>query len=333
MDTFVEETLEWAPLGESDLPELAQLCEAVEYFDDPITRTGLEDLVESFHRAGADPGHNAICGRDSRSGNIVAYGWNHVDASGAIPRVIMNGAVHPGWRDQRIGFAIVSWQRARAREWATELPGNPREVWVGAYADDKKSSTQRLLRDQGLSPERYFFDLHHVFNRDDEDDQQPARLPGIDFVPYTAQVSEEVRVLHNLCFQDNPGFCLISTDTWNEMQDRAEFRPEWSWLAYAQGQLVGYALNNSDEQLWEEQGLSEGWTDRLGVHPAYRRLGVARALLYWSMWSFRRAGLEGAGLGLDSADADGLLQVLKSIGYENQEIVVLLSETVSLDVA
>lgn len=326
MDAFVEETLDWSPLSEADLPELAELRAAVEYFDDPVTRIGLAELFDAYEAPDADPERNAIVGRERRGGNLVAYGWNHPDARATPPRIVLGGAVHPAWRDQKIGHALAAWQLARAQEWAGSLPGRPREVWAGVFTDEAHSGAQRLFLNQGLAPERYFFDMHHIFARV-TNPPPPPPVEGVRFVPYDAELSESIRGLHNLCFAGSAGFQPVSERTWFAMQARPEFRPEWSWLAYAGDDLVGYALNSGDERAWAEQGFTEGWTDRLGVHPEFRRRGVARGLLSWSMWSFGRAGLDGAGIGIDTPDAEGALRLYESIGYESQEMVVLLSTT------
>lgn len=322
MDTFVEGVLDWSLLQETDLADLAELQAAVEYFDDPITRVGLAELLSAYEEPGSS--ENAIVGRERLGGNLVAYGWNHVDASTDPPRVILAGAVHPAWRDQRIGHSLAAWQIGRAVEWASELPQHPASVWIGAFTDDNQSGAQRLFRNHGLVPERYFFDMHHLFARV-QNPPPPPPVNGVHFAPYAAQESERIRQLHNLCFSDNPGFSPVDEKTWAAMQARPEFRPEWSWLAYEGTELVGYALNSADEGAWAEQGFTEGWTDRIGVHPKCRRRGIARGLLSWSMWSFGKAGLEGAGIGIDTTEADEAKRWYGSIGYESQEMVVLLS--------
>ncbi|MEL4504557.1 GNAT family N-acetyltransferase [Luteococcus sp. H91] len=87
--------------------------------------------------------------------------------------------------------------------------------------------------------------------------------------------------------------------------------------------MVGYAMNSAYVQDWEAQSFSEGWTDRLGVRPAWRGHNVGSALLIASMRTFLDAGLDGAGLGVDTSDPDGALELFESVGYESEEMVVL----------
>ncbi|MEL4545313.1 hypothetical protein AAEX63_05925 [Luteococcus sp. H138] len=50
---------------------------------------------------------------------------------------------------------------------------------------------------------------------------------------------------------------------------------------------------------------------------------MGSALLIASMRTFLDAGLDGAGLGVDTSDPDGALELFESVGYESEEMVVL----------
>lgn len=90
---IVEGSLEWAFLRREDLGEVAELCAAIEYFDDPTQHRELSGLTDDFDRPWAYPTNHAVVGRD-RGGTIVAYGWNH------ITRTIRCRT--PGWRSECI---------------------------------------------------------------------------------------------------------------------------------------------------------------------------------------------------------------------------------------
>mgnify|MGYP000948792554 CR=1 FL=1 len=49
-ETFVDDLLDWSFLSFDDLPELAELRAAMEYYDDPVQTMGYEDLVADWDR-------------------------------------------------------------------------------------------------------------------------------------------------------------------------------------------------------------------------------------------------------------------------------------------
>ncbi|GAA1398459.1 GNAT family N-acetyltransferase [Luteococcus peritonei] len=334
MEYIVEGSLEWSALCAADLPQLAELRTTIEYFDDPVERQDLAQLQEYWTAPGADPVFNCTVGRD-KGGTIVAYGWNHVRGLDVgEPRVWLDGGVHPAWRHQHIGRRLMEWQVERARLWYAkvlrEQPWLQAPLWLGTYVDQKLEGQSALCETLGLAPERWYFDMHLTFGMD-----QPG--PVLPVIPLTGRVqlqhyhpalSEQVRLAHNEVFAASFGSHTVSVANWEHSMDRSAARPEWSWVATQDGEVVGYALNSAYEQDWGPQGFSEGWTDRLGVRPGWRGHNLGRALLLASMRSFLDAGLEGAGVGVDTARPDAALRLFESIGYQAEEMVVLHSTVV-----
>lgn len=329
MDSLVEGSLEWSALVLDDLAQLAELRTAVEYFDDPVERQQMAELVEFWNAPGADAHHNAVVGRD-RGGTIVAYGWNHVRGLDVgQPRVWLDGAVHPAWRHQQIGRRLLQWQVDRAKEWYREAleaqPGLRAPLRLVRYVDAKFAGQAHLLEKLGFHQSRWYFDMHVAFHRD----ATAAALPpmpdtgGVQLQRYHPVMSERVRRAHNDAFAASPGAQRVSRAQWEHSMSRKAARPEWSWVATVGGDVVGYAMNSAYVQDWEPQGFSEGWTDRLGVVPAWRGHHLGCALLVASMRTFLDAGLDGAGLGLDTGDPEGAVHLFGSIGYESEEMVVL----------
>nr|WP_239579034.1 GNAT family N-acetyltransferase [Microlunatus panaciterrae] len=157
-------------------------------------------------------------------------------------------------------------------------------------------------------------------------DPPTAPVPtGVTIVPFSDELSEGVRRAHNEAFADHWGSQPVDRTRWQEQLVRADARPEWSWVALdgETGEVTGYAMNAAYRQDWDAQGYSEGWTDRLGVRRAWRGRGIARALLCASMRSFADAGLEAAGLGVDSDNPTGAFQLYESLGYRAGETIVM----------
>lgn len=62
-------------------------------------------------------------------------------------------------------------------------------------------------------------------------------------------------------------------------------------------------------------GLKEGWTDPVATHPAYRRLGLAQALILRGMHSLRERGMDTALLGTSSENTP-MLALAHSLGFQ-----------------
>ena len=325
-EAIVEGSLNWSFLTRSDLPELAELCAAIEYFDDPARSRSLPDLERDHDQPTAHADRHAVVGRDA-GGTIVAYAWNHITASDdPAPHVWLEFGVHPAWRHHKIGLKLVGWSIDRARAWYRHIrqshPGAGR-LWVGCATDEDSRVAADLQMNGLLAPQRWFFDGHLPLI---EGELRPRFVPdGLELRPYEARWMEEVRQAHNLAFRTRYGALDVGRSAWTASLTRPEFRPEWSWLAVCadapDAGVVGYALNS--EICDTETGWREGWTERLGVLPDFQHRGLGRALLVSSMHSFAAAGCALAGIGLDTDEPTRAQSLFGDLGYVFDDRMVL----------
>ncbi len=329
-------TVQWSPLTREDLPALSGLLTAIEHYDEPAERHSLEELHEAWAEPGSDPGRNAKLGRDS-GGTVIAYGWVHPFDTDVDPRrVFLDGGVHPGWRRRGIGHQILDWQITRARAWdeATRRAGQgPLQLVV--MVEEKLSGRAGLATDRGFRPVRWFADMSLRFTDLPGGLPSLPPVPGIRLEPFGEGRSEQVRQAHNEAFADHWGAQPVPADRWQQRLEAAATRAEWSWVAVEEGSdaVAGYAMNAVYPQDWDYQGFQEGWTDRLGVRPGWRHRGIARALLIASMHSFADAGLDGAGLGVDTDQPDGAYELYTRLGYGRGETQVMYARTWVADAA
>jgi len=330
VDQPASDGLTWQPITQADLDDLGVLLTAIEHLDEPSERHNMDALSDAFVGPDASPSEDSLLGRDG-GGMAVAYAWNHPATTDLDPRrVYLTGGVHPGWRRQGIGRQLLAWQLDRAREWYdgtyAELVG---PLQLTAYVDEKLDEQQRLYRAAGLAPVRWFADMGLTFEHDaDGTPRLPAtgEVPaGIRLVPYSKKLSEAVRLAHNDAFSEHWGSKPVARGPWEDQLSRAVGRSSWSWVALdaATSEVAGYAINSAYEQDWEAQGFSEGWTERLGVRRAFRGRGIARALLVASMASFAEAGLDGAGIGVDSDTPTGSINLYPELGYTATSTIVM----------
>lgn len=322
-----EAGLEWRPLDRDTLAEVSGLLTAIEHYDEPGDRHSLEQLQAAYRDAARPPEQSALVGR-LPGGQVVAYGWNYVQPDDISPRrVYLTGGVHPGFRGSGIGRTLLTWQMERAREYDrdTRQPefGPLQQI---CFVDDHLVDRRDLLHAAGFTPVRWSVDMTMVFGPELPDAAWPSE---VDLVEYQPEFSEQVRQCHNRCFAAKPMAQPVGERAWQRSLQRDSFKPEWSWIARdaSTDTIIGYALNSGYESDWSEQGHSEGWTDRLGVLPEHRGRGIAGALLHASIQSFRRAGLEGAGLGVDLFHATNGRGVYERVGYHAARTTIMYAHT------
>lgn len=341
MDSLVEGVLTWAPLARAELPDVVELREAIDYLDDVPDAIDLDHLERRYDEALGDPAADAVVGRDL-AGTIVAYAWNVVRRpAGSQPQVWLDGGVHPGWRHQGIGSHIVAWQLARAEEWLREarlIDPTLDRLWVGAYVDERVPARSQVMSEAGFAPEHWFHDLRATLGPDERADlpvvlgtrHGPVRIEA-----FTDERSEEARLLHNEVLvgprarSDGHSDAPASRDEWERFLRRPAARPHWSWLALSDGHVVGYVLNSIDTT--DVHAPRVGWTDRLGVAFSWRGLGIATLLLRASHHSFAAAGLDTAGVSVETDDPERDLGAFRATGYRSVDTVALYSRLLRLD--
>lgn len=308
--------LQWRTARADDLPDLFGWLSAISAFDDTSPRWGPEELQQRYARSAEAEGGEMMLGFDGES--LVAVGWNTV-IRGEDAGVRLSGCVHPAFRDQGIGRALLGWQQHRARAWhAAHAPEH--DLRMVGFADAQMTGKRNLYERSGLRPTRWFIDMlcHFPFpERVAEYVLTPAL--GVDFRPFTPEVVEATRAAHNEAFADRFGSRALGSQEWAASLARESARSDLSWVATDEfDRVVGYALNS----VVQTPGMPDlGWTDRLGVRPAHRGRNIARILLARSLDSFRHAALEAGGVGLDSVDGGGTW-LYRSLGYEATDTII-----------
>jgi ribosomal protein S18 acetylase RimI-like enzyme len=188
---------------------------------------------------------------------------------------------------------------------AASLPKGQVEPGEGTQSPDEP--TERVH-----SPEERALDLSKGRT---ERDRSPSPSEGgsqIVLAPFSFDRADEVRVVLNISFADHWGARALRSEPWQAVLAAETFRPDWSWLALADGRIVGFVLNSAAPH--PTLG-SVGWTDQLGVLPAARGRGIGRALMEASLAAFERAGLQLAGLGVDTQNQFGATSLYDRLGY------------------
>jgi ribosomal protein S18 acetylase RimI-like enzyme len=76
-------------------------------------------------------------------------------------------------------------------------------------------------------------------------------------------------------------------------------------------------------------GRKDGWIDILGTRRAWRKQGLASALLNASFRSFAAEGLDAASIGVDAANPTGAFHLYESLGFREEHRAVSMMKEIS----
>ncbi len=231
-------------------------------------------------------------------------------------RTFISGRTDPAVRGQGIGGAAFGWAAARADEILSAQPAHLAR-YAETWADAGRADAIALFEAHGFAPVRWYLEMRRFLAEalPDPVATAPCRLEAYPLEAAEAAV-ERLRVAHNEAFADHWGSEPILPEDWarNFIGDPF-FRPDLSLVALDGDEIVGYSLNYVAESDWPATGVREGWVGQLGVRRAWRRRGLATALLIRSMEVFRAAGLEAATLGVDAENPSGAVGIYERVGF------------------
>jgi ribosomal protein S18 acetylase RimI-like enzyme len=313
--------LTWRPITADDIDAWLLLEQELEKADELSEHYSAEDLHdELFDGSWKDPVRDSLLGVDAEG---VPRAFGCVDVRPGDTRSVRAfcwGGVHPDYRRRGVGAAVLAWQVARGTQKIAEQGKSAPGVLL-SYCGDEAVDRKALLTDAGFTPARWYLDMTRPLRGDGA-----APLPevvldaGLRLVPYDRDdraLDEKVRLAHNEAFAGNWGSEPRSREDWERATTGGRnFRPDWSFVVLDGDEVAGYTLTSAYEQDWAAQGYTSGWTDLLGVRPAWRRRGIAPALLAAAMRAIADSGIDRAELNVDSENGDGALGLYQRLGYE-----------------
>jgi ribosomal protein S18 acetylase RimI-like enzyme len=244
-------------------------------------------------------------------GQLAGFAFVQVHPPSPLIRALTE--LHPQYWDKDIGTALCGWMEERARRSIPELEAGARIALL-----QKRLSTDLAGRDlllgEGYRVVRYNFRM--AIELDAPLSQEPVP-EGIIIRPFVREAEGHalVRALRET-FCDNWGYVDRGFEGeykhWMHLLDRdPDCDPAPFWFVALDGvEIVGLALCNP--------GMSEdpemAWIWVVGVRPAWRRRGIALALLQHNFGVLRRAGKRIVSLEVDSENPTGATRLYDKAG-------------------
>lgn len=213
---------------------------------------------------------------------------------------------HPDFARGGIGSWLLAHTEEHARARRADAPtvigeAATLEQWIGAT----NHAARELLSGAGYAEVRHFWGMVIVL----EDTLVPLELPaGITI--RACQGEDDLRRAHAAseeAFRDHWHYEPRSFERFIAEETATERYDPSLWLLAMDGdEPVGTALG--------EAYPVRGWINTVGVRPAWRRRGIATALLRQTFVAFRGRGLREAALGVDAQNPTGATRLYERAG-------------------
>ena len=247
---------------------------------------------------------------DGRPIGFARVEW--VDTTdGDLREYRLDGVVHPEWRRRGIGTMLLAHNERRARERAAAHSTERKRVY-GVFASDRQPARIALIERAGYERVRWFFDMV----RPTLDDVPDVPLPdGLEVRPITPDLVRRVWDADVEAFQDHWGGFDSSAEALQRWIDAPEFDPSLWVVAFEGDEVAGGVINGIYPEENEALGVKRGWLDSVFTRRAWRRRGLARALIARSLVVLRERDMSSAILGVDADNPSGALGLYESVGF------------------
>jgi mycothiol synthase len=279
------------PITTDDFPAVAALLaeDETHLFGRP-SRLGVPDVTAWL----TGPDLSSDSWLFEEGGSPVALGWveKHGDTGVAV------GVVHHLHRGRGIGSRLLDQSEERLRALGAERIHNV------TLAPDVAAPP--LLSGRGYREVRRFWEM--TIELGDEPPPEPALPGGLRVEPFSVDSSRAFHAAIEEAFAEH---WEHKPEPYEEWWQRQVVKPDHDpslWFLVRDGDEVAAGARNDPER------SGGGWIGALGVRPAWRGRGLAKALLLRSFREFHSRGQRRVGLGVDSENATGATHLYERVG-------------------
>jgi mycothiol synthase len=253
-------------------------------------------------------------------GELVGY--TAVWDSAPYVRISVQVRVHPRYAGRQVGTFLSRWAETRARQAISRAPQGARVVLrQHVYSSDVAAG--ELLLAQGYELVRHYFVMAIDM---DELPPKPVLPQGIG-IRHFVRAKESRAWVHAVrdAFQDHWGYVERPFEQeyvdWRTAMEEDPAFDESLWFVATEAgsageykEIVGFA------ECYDvaADGVHVGAVEALGVRRAWRRRGIALALLQYSFRELYRRGKTTVTLSVDAKSLTGALQLYKKAGMHKQ---------------
>ena len=299
--------------GESDCPHILRVLLASEQADQIERTDTLEEIAGRYsHLSNCDPYQDMIFAEIN--GEVVGYlrgYWE--DAAETVQVYHSMGVLLPAWRRKGIGSAMLRWMEERLRQVAAAHPAGLSRFFH-AEAKHFQQGKAILLERAGYRPVRYFQEMVRPDLEDIPDAPMPA---GLEVRPVLPDHYRPIWASVTESSQDEWGYAPPGEEDYQSWLADPHFQPHLWQIAWdiATNQVAGHVLTFIDHEQNEKLNQKRGYTEGIGVGNAWRRRGLARALIALSLQTLKTQGMSEAAMFVDSDNLSNATRLYESCGF------------------
>jgi mycothiol synthase len=297
MSSSLPETLQVRPATEADAAAAAELFSRVELDLRGRTTTSTDDFLAWFRYVDLPTGSWLVHDGDELVAAAVLV------RHGEVPQ--FSTVVRPDRRGEGLGSALVEVGEEAVRA------GGGKAMRAGAPAEDVAAA--ELLRSRGYRDVRHYFTMKIALDRETP---KPAPSEGVTLGTFELHEAEAFHAALNEAFADEWGWTAMPYDEWRKLRlDAPDFDPTMWFVARDGDELAAVARC--------EELFGGGYVGAIGVRPAWRRRGLALALLHFAFADFRKRGAPHVKLDVDSENPTGATKLYERAGMsvESEDVV------------
>jgi mycothiol synthase len=304
--------------GEADYPEMLRIIHGCAAADGLERAEKLDDIVNTYtHLHHCEPYNDMLFVEIDGEGVAYSRTWWEVEGSGKWIGFQL-GNVLPEWRRKGIGSTLLGFNEqrlgiiARQLKQDSELPGEA-ACMLDNFVNSSEKDRINLLERRDYHPVRHAFKM----TRPDLENIPDLPLPsGIEVRPVQPEHLRVIWEASNEAFRDHWGYIPDPWEAFQQMIDDPDYDPSLWRVAWQEDQVAGMVLSfiNKDEN--EMFGRKRGYTENICVRRPWRHQGLAKTLIAQSLAALKERGMTEAGLGVDSENISGALQLYEFMGYQ-----------------
>lgn len=297
--------------GDADFPHMLEVINRTKIAEGIQRTDTLQEIKNSYtHLQNCDPTKDMLM--VFAGDELVAYSRHQWTPYETHIGYFSFGFVVPEHQHNGLGAAMRQWHEDRLSEVAATHDKDATK-YLESVADIGSAGQHALMKDCGYEAHRFAFQMMR-----DLADPIPE-LPLPDNITVRTCTSDDYQVVWEAdveAFSESYGSPPRTEAEYQQVINDPHIDPTIWQVAWEGDEVVGGVLNRIDPDYNAEHNTLIGWTDPIFVRKAWRKQGIAKALIARSFKLLKdEKGMTHARLWVDAENESGALQLYEGMGY------------------